>query len=484
MGRARSFQKNQTNAVSEIGMMTRSEQDDNLDGSGVDIPQSSSRSLSPTGRRLRPTDSKEGKVATNPRDNEENEHGMLLASCDIEENGFAGTGNPFHFRDTSDSLSLSRSGRRSRGEEDAHSLSSTSSDSSAEMVAHPEDMKYSLCSNLLFLVGASIQTYVAIWDVADATAAAASTDPATENDDKSASIDFMDDIFDHDDLSSRIYYLLNSMGPLLFIVNAIVDIKFATTLRPLPTGDSGRNTTTTINHSNTREGMQGRIYSVLSDLLHGGVMDREEGISETHIMEKMWDLASAITFGVGATLEFSGTLFDDDDEENAAADEGSYFPSYIVNMLSMHIYLISGLIATHKDRELICYPGGSIARRLIACGMMLFLMGSILDCVISYLYNPILAHDHILSDLSLSWCNLLSTLLWNVDAIFYVMADFLLFSLYNTRAFTTCRSCWAWIRERRRRGSDQRGAMELPSGMTVPFIVTGLTKATHHGHNY
>lgn len=475
MGRA------QNNAVSEISMMTsRSEQDDTL-GSGRGIPESSRRSLSPASQRVHPTDSKEDKASSREQD----ATGTLPEACDGEENGVSRTGNSlFHVRDISDRISLSRnSGHRGRGEEDARSLSSsTSSNSNAETVAHPEDMKYSLCSNLLFLVGASIQTYVAIWDVADATSA----DP--ENDDKSASVDFMDDIFDHDDLSSRIYYLLNSLGPFLYMVNAIVDIKFATTLRSSPTrgGGGGGNTTTiaAVNISNTGSEEQGQISSFLSDLLHGGVMDREEGISETHIMEKMWDLASAITFGVGATLEFYGTFFDDAEEENTAADEGSYFPSYIVNILSMHIYLISGLIATHKDRELICYPGGSISRRLIACGMMLFLMGSILDCVISYLYNPTLAHDHILSDLSLSWCNLLSTLLWNVDAIFYVMADFLLFSVYDTGAFTPCRSCWAWIRKHCRRGSDQRGAMELPPSMTVPFIVTGLTRTTRHGHNY
>ena len=446
-----------------------------LDEEGeIDIPKSSSRSLSPIVGRRRPLhtekDDKEAKgsllpstrdgyLLDNQRKNGRGADGALLADLDDSAFAvFAGADDPFQHV-TSEGLSRI-AGRRDQEEE--NSYSSSSSSSSSESLAHPEDMKYSLCSNLLFLVGASIQTYLAIWDVVDATADAADS---AEEDDKNAATEYLDDFLDHD-VSSRVYYLLNSMGPFLFILNAIVDVKWATTLPP--SRDGGLE-------------LHGHISSVFRGLPFRAVLNREEGAYtvEADVLGKLWDLASAVTFGLGASLEFYGTFFDDDDP-NAVHAKGFFLTGYRVNMIAMHIYLISGLLAVHKDRSLICYPGGSIARRLIACGMMLFLMGSILDCVISYLYDPELVSNNILSELTLSWCNLSSNLLWNVDAIFYVMADCLLFSVHETKVFRPCHSVWVWIRKRMWCGRDQRGSLELPASMSVPFIVPRWVKADHN----
>jgi len=347
---------------------------------------------------------------------------------------------------------------RQREASDDQSLSSSASSyDNSENLANPEDMIYSLSSNLLFLAGACVQTAVAIWDVIDAISDA--NEDAAEDDN---TVSLVDDLTDHQDLESRMYSIMTCVGPFLYIMNAIVDVKWAVTLPPTVDGE---------------DEVRGSVWAAFRNVpLWNFITQRDDVIVEDVIMEKLSDFATGITFGIAALFEFYGTFFDED--ENATHVKAYLAAGYKVNMVAMHTYLLSGIFAVQKDRTLICYPGGSLARRLIACGMILFLTGSILDCVIAYLYNPKLVSDNNLTDVTLSWCNLASTLLWNVDAVFYVLSDFIVFPICETKFFHPCRTVGMCLKQHCARERHQRSSLEMPMSLALPFIPK-FTKSDH-----
>lgn len=365
--------------------------------------------------------------------------------------------------------------RHQEDEDDNSSVSSSSSASSVDSLGDAEDMKFSLCSNLLFLVGASMQTYIAVWDLEDAESdAATGSSPEDDgNNNNNNNAEFMDDFLDHDVLRSRIYTVLNRLGPLLFILNAIVDIKWAMVL-PAVSLDYTTPPTTNGSEQEARR----NLFPTFRGLPYWAIITRQEGTSlDNDISGKLWDLAVAFTFGLGALFEFYSTFIDDDDDaKNDEHTTGVLLAGYRVSMVSVHIYLISGLLTVHKERVLVCYPGGSKIRRLKACGMMLFLTGSINDVVLSYLYNPQLVADNIVSEVTLAWCNLCSTILWNTDAIFYVLADYLLLSAHDTWLMHPCHSTWGWLRQCVWDRWEHRSSLE---SLSVPFLSRRWAKADH-----
>merc|ERR1740130_1066983 len=103
------------------------------------------------------------------------------------------------------------------------SLSSSSSASSSSWGSDEYiDMRYSFISNFMFLAGASIQTYTSIIDLKDSRAYALMDDDGGGDDDYVNTF------------SDKMYYVLNSLGPFLYILNACIDIRWQLDLTSTP----------------------------------------------------------------------------------------------------------------------------------------------------------------------------------------------------------------------------------------------------------
>ena len=341
---------------------------------------------------------------------------------------------------SSSQLELSRSAElnnRSQDHEDDNDSSSTSSSSSSEHppLADPGDMKYSLSSNLLFLLGAALQTYIAAWDLVAAKKEETSAD---EKDDDQRSLVTDDEKGNSE--TSGFYQVLNSLGPFLYILNAFVDVWWALASSRCFLSSSLRN------------------LSFVQFMQIGSQSGNVHLDYDT--INQIWDLNIAVFFGIGAILEFYSTFFDEDDIRARR-----YTTGYYINMVSMHTYLISGLLAAQKDRALLCTIARSPARCFVSLGILLFLMGSILDCVISYLYDPELQSENIISKVTLAACNFSSSALWFADAFFYVWADCLIFGVFS-KMILKYRAAKQWARKR----TMARSEREYSSQLSMPLI--------------
>ena len=113
------------------------------------------------------------------------------------------------------------------------------------------------------------------------------------------------------------------------------------------------------------------------------------------------------TFGFGALAE--GTSI-------ACSSDGDRW-SYHSNMLSCHLYLISACTELSDIKFFECWSTQEMLTRL---GDVLFLLGSLIDTILSYLYDPELSS---ISAFQLAQWNLLSNALWFLDAALYLLAD-------------------------------------------------------------
>lgn len=358
--------------------------------------RNSSSPSSKSGVRNNNEDQGEGRPSFYPTTNVPDNHVLLIpAEIDLEEQPISPT------------TSRSALNREDYGANDVDDDDSSSASSEAEsLLMHPSEMKFSLVSNALFLLGSGLQTYMAAWDVMAATGNQnnSSSDPLynsyKDDDDMKQALEDGETADNNAHQRTSLYQTLYSMGPFLFIVNAMVDVRWAL-------GGSQ---------------VSGLSFVQIARFWWTSLGEREHVSS----MLQTWDLSIAVFFGFGAIFEFYSTLVDDDNVHGKG-----YTIGYYVNMVSMHTYLISGLLAIQKDRALLCAFGRSPSRCLMSVGVLLFLMGSVLDCVISYLYDPELLTDNIISEVTLTACNLSSSVLWFIDAILYIWADCLIFSIFT-----------------------------------------------------
>ena len=70
-----------------------------------------------------------------------------------------------------------------------------------------------------------------------------------------------------------------------------------------------------------------------------------------------------------------------------------------------------------------------MAKLLMELGGIFFLIGSTVDVVVAYLYDPAVAN---ISPAILAAANLSSSLLWFVDSLFYIAADCIIYSLFRS----------------------------------------------------
>lgn len=124
-------------------------------------------------------------------------------------------------------------------------------------------------------------------------------------------------------------------------------------------------------------------------------------------------MAVAVAFGAAALCELLAVYLYENDRPIL---EGR---AYIA---SSHVYLISAVLQVRHR-----WPSfETISDAMEGSGDALFLLGSIIDAVLSYLNDPEMSH---LNLLVLARWNLVSAVLWLVDSVLYILSDFLSHSL-------------------------------------------------------
>jgi len=371
---------------------------------------------------------------------------------------------------------------------------STGSDSSWGTVLYT-DMRFTMLSNALFLVGGIIQTYTSIVDLKSAK-------EETMGDD-----DWDDDDWDGDDdyvytIADKTWYALYSLGPFLYIINAVVDVKWLAAHGAsiwqwkfwCPWCRRDDNSSVEIEYSEL-QGSSQHIVAVETDNTQdtSDYDDDESSYSSVDTLgtaygtEIAWQLVAALVFGLGAFCEFYSTFLADhyEDIDDATDDEYLiamenkrkwYVSNYKIDFLAMHLYLLSGIIMLIAQRN--SYRSGckfgcgvgnlqrlffgsqdgddqeksdtdkpdetsptessnNLAEFLMFLGTLLFVCGTFLDVSIAYMSDPKIRQQMDpngvymnLDELTLAICDLISSVLWNVDAVLYICADILLYSLH------------------------------------------------------
>jgi hypothetical protein len=124
------------------------------------------------------------------------------------------------------------------------------------------------------------------------------------------------------------------------------------------------------------------------------------------------DTCAAILFGIAATIDLRGAL---------SSTGGPGGVNGVMWLLSSHLYLFSALSAMTS----INYKCDSKPVVLNLVGDVMFLIGSLIDVVISYISDPDIISE---SQNVLLRLALLSSVLWLTDAMLYISANFLVWN--------------------------------------------------------
>ena len=177
-----------------------------------------------------------------------------------------------------------------------------------------------------------------------------------------------------------------------------------------------------------------------------------------------WHLAAAIVFGIAAVLELYCTLLYDyyedvdywDDDSYLVEEENKrkwYVSNYRIDFLGMHLYLLSGILAMIAQRsglvsrcnwlcrstntgnvecQLETESSDGLATVLTVLGTTFFISGTLMDCTIAWLSDPLLRRDLRVHMQPITICKfgLTSCLCWSIDAVLYIWADVLIYSLH------------------------------------------------------
>lgn len=338
------------------------------------------------------------------------------------------------------------------------------------------EMMFTMASNLAFLLGASIQTYTSIVDFIDVKNDAMEDDDGNGDGDMSYT------------LSDKMYYVFYSLGPFFYIINFIIDVfwlmsrtgSLSSLTSQFPFIHFKSNEIPTQVEYPEQQADYRRVIEVDMNICEDS--DSFEDESRCSTIESSagsfdrpniaWEIAAVIFFGLGAFLEFYGTLLDDYFAGEDGKDDDAYLINleekrtwytsyYKIEFLGMHFYLLNGLIMLMSQRN--SYRSGFnpnpvqpaadnidmestnpiessslLAQFFMFLGVILFVCGTLMDCSIAWLSDPEIRKDFGLNTKSvldlnrvtLSTFDLVSSILWNIDAVLYICADVLLYSLH------------------------------------------------------
>jgi hypothetical protein len=122
-----------------------------------------------------------------------------------------------------------------------------------------------------------------------------------------------------------------------------------------------------------------------------------------------WEIGVGCTFGLAAICDFIGELIWDDDKPG---------PGYAAASAAVHIYLLNAVFTiSGRMPRFSSFPKG-----MMSAGDLLFLVGSVIDVLISYVDNPNTPPSWYKF---IAWAALFSSGLWFLDSILYVLANHL-----------------------------------------------------------
>eukprot|EP00531_Pseudo-nitzschia_arenysensis_P000095 CAMPEP_0116146136 /NCGR_PEP_ID=MMETSP0329-20121206/17000_1 /TAXON_ID=697910 /ORGANISM="Pseudo-nitzschia arenysensis, Strain B593" /LENGTH=477 /DNA_ID=CAMNT_0003641857 /DNA_START=263 /DNA_END=1696 /DNA_ORIENTATION=- len=332
------------------------------------------------------------------------------------------------------------------------------------------EMNFTVMSNLLFFVASSIQTYTGIVDLTSAM-----YEESRVWDDDSDDDDYVYTALD------RTYYVLYSFAPLLCIFSALVDLRYYKGVTAVSLWSWSfwcpcfvRNEDASEEIENLDEQAQQVQYQRIVEVdttnverINSFVEDEQNSFStmESSVAENpYYHLAAALLFGLGGCFEFYSTFLYDHYEDVDCWDDDAYLikeemkrawfvSNYRIDFIGMHLYLLSGVMSLIAQRDSFrsgwrcvfseCRSKSSrsndssyrTAQFLMLLGSVLFVGGTLLDCTISWISDPLLRHDmdpalH-LNQVALAWFGLTSNLMWNIDAILYMISDVFIYSLHE-----------------------------------------------------
>jgi len=213
-------------------------------------------------------------------------------------------------------------------------------------------------SNFCFFLGSVLYVFTNTWSVIDAYRYYGEED---DDDEKSGDGDYESEPF------WNAYKLLTSAAALMYLANALVDGQVA-------------------------------VAEVRRKVGSGRFGD-----------DPRWEIGVAITFGVAALCDFLSELIWNDD---------NMWPGYAAGCAAVDIYLLNAVLVISGRKPIFT----SLPQSLMSSGDILFLIGSIIDVMISFLDNPKAPSSR---SIEIAWSSFASSVLWFLDSLLYILADHL-----------------------------------------------------------
>lgn len=122
-----------------------------------------------------------------------------------------------------------------------------------------------------------------------------------------------------------------------------------------------------------------------------------------------WEISAAVTFGVAALCDLLSEIIWNDE---------NMWSGYFAGCAAVDIYLLNAILVLAGRRPTF----ESLPRSLMSAGDILFLIGSVIDVLISLIDNPKAPSSRAIE---IAWSSFVSAALWFLDSLLYILADHL-----------------------------------------------------------
>ena len=205
--------------------------------------------------------------------------------------------------------------------------------------------------------------------------------------------------------------MLGLGGPLLFLMNSAIDVHWAL-------------------HAKQRQGVKNRMKQTFEDALVVQGVEKQPAVwwwtkVRRHAAHRR-TIYAATTFGVAALLAVISVLLEYSGDDAGSNNNDGYYASWF-DWGSDHMYVVSAVIAISGKRTRPWFSSstsywGALQEPefLEDMGDFLFLIGSVLDSLLDDYFNNLREKE------TPSILGVVSSLLWLVDALFYLRSDFVM----------------------------------------------------------